>query len=176
MSRVISFRDLRLIEGLTKYNEIELLHPDRDDEINKNLEELGFSTNFGVVYVPSKHRDLQGNVGVGFQAVGEIATQSEYLHSSLCPLIERILAASKCDMSLAREMAAMLGSSVNISAQDGIEPVDDEEEFPNEYIEEDYDSVREQIAALAAIRDTIRGSIYNEYGNIRLPEEYKGVK
>lgn len=173
MSRTISFRDLRLIDALKKYNEIELLHPDRDDEVNAFLKVLGFNVNLGVLYVPSKHRDLQGNIGLGFSAVGEISAYSDYLNSPMCPLVERILAASKRDMSLAREMAAMLGSSVNIMAQtdDGFD--DEGEEFPEEWIEPDYDEVSIQIKLLENLRETIRGSHLNDYGNLKTPEEYK---
>lgn len=174
MSRVISFRDLRLVNPLMNFNEIELLHPAFDAYINGVLEQLGFDTTVGVLYVPNKHRDLQGKVAVGFRAVGQINPYSAYIDSSLCTLVERLVAASKKDMSLAKEMAAMMGNSVNIMVQDGVE-YEPDEEFPAELIESDYDDVAAQIAALEAIRDAIRGPSHNDYGNIKTPDEYQNA-
>lgn len=176
MSRVISFRDLRICPGLQHFNEIELLHPSKDALVNWHLEKLGFNTNRGVVYVPNKHRDMQGNVAVGFRAVGEIDSSSPYMSSSLCSLIERILAAAQHDISLAKEMSMMLGNSINFAAQGNEEPFEeDEDEFPEELQEPDFEDVGAQIKSLEAIRDTIRGPYLNDYGNIKTPQEYQNV-
>lgn len=176
MSRVVSFRDLRLIDELAQYNEIELLHPSMDDTMNKYLEQLGFNTSAGVLYVPNKHRDMQGNVAVGFMAVGQISNNREFLASPLCTLIERLIAAAQKDPSLAREMASMMGSAVNFMAMEGVESLfDEEEEFPSEWVEPDYEDVSAQLKMLENLRDEIRGPCYNEYGNVKTPEEYKNV-
>lgn len=171
---MLSFRDLRRIDELAPFNEIELLHPSKDAVVNKYLEELGFNTDVGVLYIPNKHRDLQNKVAVGFRAVGEIRAYSEYNDSPLCTTVERILAAAKTDPSLAREMSLMLGSYVSLTMQDGIE-YEDDEEFSPELIEDDYSDVAAEIQALCTIRDSIRGSFLNDYGNIKTPEEYQNV-
>ena len=172
MSRVISFRDLRLINALGKYNEIELLHPDRDAEMNFYLSELGFDTRRAILYVPSNHRDMQGNTGIGFRAEGEIDADSPYLDSPLCTLIERILAAAKTDLSLAKEMSMMLGNSINFAVQNSEDVLDDDTEFDEELVEPDYDETSAQLKFLESVRDQLRGDYMNDYGNIKTPEEY----
>lgn len=175
MSRVISFRDLLLIEELNKYNEIELLHPSMDETVGKYLGQLGFDTDYGILYVPNKHRDMKGNVAVGFRAVGEISCNREFINSPLCSTIERIIAASYQDPSLAQELSIMHGNSINFAALHSPDVIDENDEFPLEYIEEDYEEVLQQLKTLTDIRDTIRGTYLNEYGNIKTLAEYAEV-
>lgn len=162
MSRVFSFRDLRLIPELSKYSEIELLHPILDPTVNAFLEVLGFDLNYPVVYEPSKHRDMQGKVAVGFRAVGEISLKRAFINSPLCSVDERLIAASKQDMSLTRELAQLAGRGSTFAA--GENRLVSSEDFPPELIEADYDDVTSQIAQLEAIRDHIRGEERTESG------------
>lgn len=169
MSRVFSFRDLKLIPELAPFNEIELLHPKMDALVNKYLSQLGFNLNQSVLYVPALHRDMQGNVGIGFRAVGSITTSRDFLNSRLCSPIERLIAASTYDMSLTKELSKLMGSSVSLfSRADGEDP-----EFPEELVEPDHEDVQKQVAFLETLRDEIRGSPYNEYGALKTPDEYK---
>lgn len=167
MSRVMSFRDLQLIPELGQYNEIELLHPSMDEVMKNYLGQLGFDTDFGVLYVPNKHRDMQGKVAVGFRAVGEISINRSFVNSSLCSVDERIIAAGVTDMSLAIEMSKMMGNSVAFMAIDAA-VYEDDDEFPPELIEPDYLEVLAELEMLVAIRDTIRGSFMDEYGNVKV--------
>jgi hypothetical protein len=171
MSKVLSFRDLLLLDELKGYNEIQLLHPSMDATVNKYLAEIGFDVDYGILYVPNKHRDMQGNVGVGFRAVGEISINRSFINSPACSPIERIIAASYQDPSLARELASMLGSSVNFKMEQEAE-LEPDEEFPPELIEPDYEEVKAQIKMLETIRDQIRGPFINDYGNVKTAEEY----
>jgi len=170
----MSFRDLKLIDELAKYNEIELLRPEMDDLVNGFLVQLGFDLSEGVLYVPNKHRDLQNNVAVGFRAVGRISLSREYLTSSMATAVDRLIAAQYTDPSLARELASMMGTGASFmaeSSRDGL--YDEDEEYPNDWIEEDRDDVDNEIKSLEAIRDGLRGPYLNEYGNIKTPAEYK---
>lgn len=171
MSRVISFRDLRLIPALAQYNEVELLHPSMDGIVNECLEQLGFNTSAGVEYIPNNHRDMQGNTGVGFRAVGTMDTAAAFLGTSMATMEDRILAAFFKDPSLAREMAQMLNASVAFG--DEVRMFEDEEEFPEELMEPDYEEVSEELKKLEALRDSIRGPMYNESGAPKTPQEYK---
>lgn len=173
MSRVISFRDLRLIPELSQFNEIELLHPVNDGRVAKYLEQLGFNTSAPVEYLPSKHRDIQGNVAVGFRAVGVIDTSSTFLGSHMATMEDRIMATFFKDPSLARELAQMLNTGINFS-DDAL--FDDEgEEFPEELIEPDFEEKAAEIKALEDLRDTIRGPMYNEAGAVKTYVEYAKV-
>jgi hypothetical protein len=172
MSRVISFRDLRIIPELSQYNEIELLHPSNDKMVAKYLEVLGFNTNAPVQYIPNKHRDVQGNVGVGFRAVGTIAVESEFLKSHMATMEDRIMATFFKDPSLARELAQMLNTGISFVDVDDVLPEDEQEEFPEEHIEPDYEEVSAELKTLEVLRDSIRGPMMNESGAPKTYGEY----
>lgn len=172
MSRVMSFRDLQLIPELSAYTEIELLYIERDALVNKYLAQLGFNVNKPVLYVPNKHRDIQGGVGIGYRAVGEISNDRVFLNSRLCSTIERLLAASVEDISLTKELSKLMGNSA-IFRSDRMDGED--EEFPDCLIEPDYEQVKAEILNLEMVRDEIRGDKYNEYGNLKTAREYAGL-
>lgn len=172
MSRVISFRDLRVIPELAQYNEIELLHPSNDKMMAKYLEVLGFNTDAPVQYIPNKHRDVQGNVGVGFRAVGTIAVDSEFLGSHMATMEDRIMATFFKDPSLARELAQMLNTGISFIDADDALSEDDQDEFPEEHIEPDYEEVSAELKALEILRDSVRGSMMNESGAPKTYAEY----
>lgn len=169
MSRVFSFRDLLRIPALSEYNEIQLLHPEMDMTVNIFLRQLGFDLNHAILYVPAQHRDLSGKVAIGFRAVGEISDNREFLTSRLCTITERLVAAARKDPSLCRELCQMMGNSINLS--DGDSPGDGET-YPDELVEETFDSVATEIRNLENIRDTIRGTPYDEAGALKLPGAY----
>lgn len=169
MSRIFSFRDLQLIPALSKFNEIELLQISNDALVNSYLRQLGFNVTRAILYVPAKHRDLQGNVGVGFRAVGEIRRDRGFLTSPLCTATERLIAASYYDMSLTKEIAKLLGNSVDLRSDVGDE---EDSNLTTELIEPDYKEVTLEILTLEKIRDRIRGTPYNDAGALKTPEEY----
>lgn len=170
MSRVFSFRDLGRAPNLKGLNETELLSPKWDEEVNKVLAAVGFDINAPILYVPSQHRDLAGKVAVGFRAVGEISSDTSYLNSRMCPLIERLIWAAQKDPSLAKELSRMMGHSVNL---DNDEALEESLDFPEADVEPDYELIQEQIEVLTFLRDQIRGIPYNEQGNLKTPAEYK---
>lgn len=169
MSRVISFRDLQRIPFLSSYSEVELLQVSMDAKVNLALGQLGFNLDAPILYVPVKHRDMAGGVGVGYRAVGEINNDKAYLDSPVCPQIERLIWASRQDMSLARLLARMMGHSINLSDDSGAE----EDPFiGEEYLEPDCEEVTAEIRILENLRDELRGSPYNEFGALKTPKEY----
>lgn len=170
MSRVFSFRDLQRIPALSGLTEFQLLSIEYDDLVNQHLAELGFDITKAILYVPAKHRDLSGKVAVGYRAVGDISQDRTYLNSSMCLPIERLIAASKTDMSLTRELAKLMGSNVDLR-DDGV--VEEPEDFPEELCESDADNVAYEILILENMRDQVRGSPYNEQGALKTPQEYK---
>lgn len=167
MARVFSFRDLKLIPELSKYNEVELLHPVLDTRVNKYLAQLGFNMNAPIEYIPAKHRDIQGKVAVGFRAVGEITQDREFINSHLCSVTERMMAAHQQDPGLAKEMASLMGSSCSFVSQ--FHPEEEDMHFPAELVERDCDDVGNQIRELEAIRDAIRGVRREEDGSLCRP-------
>lgn len=175
MSKVLSFRDLLLCEELAHIkNEIELLHTANDDIVEDVLRKVGFDTDYPVLYVPSKHRDMQNKVAVGFMAVGEISLNRNFINSPMCSVEERIVAAGYQDRSRAVEMQRLTGGRVSatILATDD-DRIGDENEYAPDLIEPDYEEVAKQIKQLEEIRDAIRGDKYNEAGDLKTFAEYK---
>lgn len=172
MSRVMGFRDLRIIPELAQYNEVELLHPSMDAVMNKYLEQLGFNTNAPIEYIPNNYRDMQGKTGVGFRAVGTINADSAYLRSPLASMEDRITATYYKDPTLAKELAMMMNTGISFVdvevTQDG-----DEDDFPEELVEPTYEDVAAELKRLEDLRDAIRGPVYNESGAPKTPAEYK---
>ena len=113
MNRVLSFRDLRLITELSHYSELDLLRPENDSMVMGYLAKLGFDVDFGVVYEPTKHRDMQGNVGVGFRAIGELDINRNVVNSYLCSMEDRLCVAAYLDPTFIMEIAPMLGSRID---------------------------------------------------------------
>lgn len=170
MSRVLSFRDLKRVPTLSGLNELDMLQLANDGKINSILGQLGFNIKAPILYEPSIHRDMSGHVEMGYRAVGEINNDSEYLNSKICPIIERLIWAARKDMELAREICRLMGHSVNLATDDAIE---EDNGFPDEDIEPDYEIKSQQIALLVSVRDAVRGDPYNEYGNLKTPNEYQ---
>lgn len=169
-SRVFSFSDLRLIPELSIYSELALLYPQRDPLVNKYLGKLGFDITQAIQYIPAKHRNMQGKVVIGYRAVGIISQDREFINSPLCSTIERLIAASRSDMSLTRELAKLMGSNVQLKDDDAMEV---DENYPEEWLEPDHEEVFKRIQTLEQIRDRIRGSQYNVYGALKKPYEYQ---
>lgn len=174
MSRVISFRDLMVCSQLSHIkNEVELLSIANDDLVSSILDKIGFDVDYPILYVPSKHRDMQNKVAVGFMVVGEISLNRSFVNSFLCSATERMIAACYTDPTLTKELSRLSGNRVNYQAmlQDGVEGEGDE--LPEDMLEPDRHVVAAQIAQLIEIRDAIRGNYYNEAGDIKTFAEYK---
>jgi hypothetical protein len=174
MSRTVSFRDLMVCTKLAHIkNEIELLSTENDAVMADILGQVGFDTEYPITYVPVKHRDMQNKVAVGFMAVGDISINRSFINSYLCSTVERMIAASYVDPSLTRELGSLMGHHVNYRSL-----LDDDaewsgEELPDEMLEPDRREVAALIKSLAELRDTIRGSMYNESGDLKTFEEYR---
>lgn len=174
--RTCSFRDLLVCEELSHIkNEISLLHPSNDGVMERILGAIGFDVAYPIAYIPSKHRDMQGKVAVGYVAVGEISCNRNFINGKLSTTEDRIIAAGYQDISLARELASLSGQSRSFAEFVEVEAADEESvnyDSANE-VEPDYTFVESQIKQLAEIRDTIRGSMYNSWGEVKTLAEYK---
>lgn len=173
MSRVASFRDIKyalvsLGKAPASLTEKEMLDPYWDDEINAVLASIGFDMRQAIDYVPNLHRDIQGNVGMGYRAVGTVTTDPSWLKHPLCDMVEAIIFEYRRDPGLARDMAAMSGSYFDLTegAGDHFEPSE------NEYIEPDHKKHEDEIQRLVNQRDKIRGNRYNEDGSLKTPADW----
>lgn len=175
--RNISLRDLKLADSLAHLNEVEMIHPSNDALVNSVLESIGFNTKQGVQYVASLHRDMQGKAAVGFQAIGEYNVDPKY--RGFIDTIDRVIVAGLTDISLAKDMAELMGKRYNYKNQDeedvkknkkpndpryysdsellemGYTSGDEEDEY--EETEPDCELITSQINALNEIKIAVRG-------------------
>lgn len=169
MSRVFSFRDLKLIPELSHLTEYQMVRLENDALVNKALSLLGFSLRNPIFYVPCLHRDLQGKTAVGFRATGTLNNDMAYIESQLCPQIERLIHSARRDASLASELARMIGHSVNLDDDYASDPVTVFEEAD---VDPDYLKNAALIRDMEVYRDKVRGWPYNGVGSLKLPHEY----
>jgi hypothetical protein len=169
----ISFRDLRLCTPFVGMSEIQMLTLENDDNMAWALDQIGFDIEYPISYVPLKHRDMQGKVGLGFMCVGEINMNSSYVESSLCTLAERMIVAAYTDPSLTKELSNLMGMRVNFRSllENGTDS--SREDLPDEMLEPDRELVGFQIEELERLRDHIRGSMLNDRGEAKTFAEYK---
>jgi hypothetical protein len=106
--RATSLRDILLaFRPGTFPNEVTMIHPDNDAAIATVLEQIGYDINKEWEYVPSKHRDMQGVVAIGFMVVGEYSREDKHRH--FLDANDRIILAGQDDASLGKELAGMAG-------------------------------------------------------------------
>jgi hypothetical protein len=156
-------------------NEIELLDIKNDGIMSDILSKIGFDVEYPIQYVPVKHRDMQNNVAVGFMAIGDISINRAFINSFMCSTIERMIAASYRDPSLTRELGSLMGHHVNYRSLLDDDADFDGEELPDDMLEPDRHEVAAQIKMLSELRDSIRGSQYNEAGDLKCYGEYGNV-
>jgi hypothetical protein len=173
MSRTVSFRDLQLCTAFAGMNEIAMLRIENDAAMAEVLSQIGFDVEYPITYVPSKHRDMQNKVGVGYMCVGDISINRKFVNSYLCSTVERMIAASYSDPSLTRELGALMGHHVNYRSLLEDDAEWGGEELPEDMLEPDRREVAALIQSLAELRDSIRGSQYNESGDLKCYEEYR---
>jgi hypothetical protein len=154
-------------------NEIELLSIENDDAVGAVLEQIGFDLEYPVSYIPAKHRNMQGKVVIGFLAVGEINMNRSFINSRLCTLTERMIAAAYTDPSLTRELGNLMGMRANFRTLLDNGNAVSNENLPEDMLEPDRDIVLQQLKDLEAVRDAIRGPLYNDRGEAKTYAEYK---
>ena len=86
----------------------------------------------------------------------------EYLHSPMCDIVERIIAAGELDMSLATEMAEMMNKTINFNS---INEVDDDDCYVDMdlEIEEGYLENMALISTLNQVFLDLRGTSHIQY-------------
>lgn len=156
------------------YNEIELLSIERDDDVHKVLDQLGFDCDYPISYFAAKHRDLTGHVDIGFMVCGEVQCNRKHLTSVFADLTDVLVVSAYSDPSLTKELANLSGLSRSYdNNQESDDYGDEQQAMPANQLEEDWEEVEKQISQLEDIRDMLRGNMYNESGALKTPDEYK---
>ena len=172
--RCLSLRDIKLHPKLVGLNEVQCIHPEMDVVMEQVLEELGYDVEYPVIYQASNHRDMQGKVAIGFQAIGELIINRNVVNSGMYDLFEVIATTGYSDLSLTQELAKLQNTSMKYT-----DFIDEEtggalapEDFPECLKEPDEEFILIQIKQLNDIRDALRGNMYKEDGSLKCFEDY----
>lgn len=163
MEKTISVTDLKLIPELSHLRMLDFIDPKNDLLIAPYLRVLGFDLDYPIEYIPSQHRNLQGQKVIAYQIAGCVECNENFLSSSLATVEDRIIAAGYRDQGLARDMASSLSSSRDYVGEG------DTEAFVSEPDEAD---VTEQIQILQNLVDQVRPNMYKEGGSLKTLAEY----
>lgn len=160
----ISVTDLMLIPELAHLRTFDFIDAANTELIAPFLRIIGFDLDYPVQFVASQHRNLQGQVVVSYQLVGEVECNEAFLKSEWATSEDRMIAAGYRDIGLAQELAnAMtLGMNYGSSDADG-EPVDG---FPTDLTCPDEAVIAAQIKQLNDILLTVRGNPYKQNGSL----------
>lgn len=174
MDKCISFTDLKLISQLSHMSEIEMLSIENDNIMLYYLDKLGVDVQYPTMYLPSRHRNMQGKVVVGFRACGEIQHNRAFTKSDYCLPMERVAITGQYDRSLTQELASLSGTTLNHDAFHE-DQIDDSANDPylDEYVEASWKATEREIKVLEELRDFIRGPLYNEAGSPKSRDEYQ---
>lgn len=158
MSKSIGARDVLQVPSLAHLTEIAILHPSQDKLVAPVIHALGIDTDFPVEIHANKYRDMNGKVAIGYRFVGHLRIDRGYINSGFADTIERVAATGYSDPSLTRELAEMMGQTVDFkSFHEGETEELSEEEFPVSMMEEDYASSEDLITTLNVIVNRVRG-------------------
>jgi hypothetical protein len=106
--RATSLRDLMVAECLAHIpSEAMLVSPENDKLVASVLEQIGYDVKQKWEYIPSRHRDMQNKIDVGYMVVGEFSRDPKYRH--FLDTTDRIICAGATDASMAVEMSNLLG-------------------------------------------------------------------
>lgn len=158
MIKAVGFRDVLFVLenfGYEKITERELLNPAWDEKVKSILWDLGIDTRFEFNVRANNYRDLNDKSGVGFRYVGEMRQDKAWTSGKGCSFMERISIISDTDSGFARELAEMVGSSVDFTE----EALVHEENLPKADIEETYETEALQIEVLNQMVEEVRGKI-----------------
>lgn len=148
--RSLSFRDLMFIPALAKIPEAELISPRFDKMLLPIFREWGFDTKKPISYFAAKHKDLQGTVGVGFIAAGELNRKAHwYINHPVCHPIEKMMASNS--MAAIEFISKLLSQSKS--------PITSRHPYPPTSYEADYLEVSEEIARLTENLRQLRGDM-----------------
>jgi len=156
----ISVTDLKLIPELSHLRMIDFINPANDMLIAPYLKMLGFDLDYPIEYVPSQHRNLQGDVVIAYRIVGDVECNDSFLSGPFATAEDRMMSRGYQDISLANDMAKHL-----TSGRDYGEEGHSEKGFPPELVMENEQVVLDQIQVLKELLIAVRGNPFKQDGS-----------
>lgn len=171
-SKTISMRDLLKVSWLSHCNEVMLLDPEMDEDVNRALATVGFDTEYPLEYFAAQHRDMSGRVAIGYMIAGEVQCNRAHLTSKYATLEDVLIASAYLDTSLTEELGKLRGLSRtydnNLSLED-----DFERNYPKELVQLNWNDIERQIYELNELCVHIRGPKHSDSGGLKTTQEYK---
>lgn len=171
--KTISVTDLKLIDGLSHLNYMEMIHPDNDPLVHSYLKMMGFDVEEGVEYRAYQHRNLQGKVVVNYVLAADMLLDRVSLTSPFSTYEDRLIAASIYDRSLYETLHELGNTSPTYGSTALDENVHNKDEHV--YSEEELEVMR-QIAQLEDLLYYIRGNQFNPDGSVKSLEDYRSPR
>ena len=169
MSRTISVSDFLLISEFKGMRELDLIKPENDERVLFYLEQLGFDTDYTIYYKPNKHRNMRGEILVGYRIIGEINCNRKFFNQNLYTLEEIVAATSYTDLSLTRELCNLTGKDLDYKAfyDAGVMNEQSHKKLNDGEVMDDWRMIESQIVALEDVLTYVRGEQYKADGSIR---------
>lgn len=170
--KAISFSDIKRASWLQGFSEVDMLSIENDEKVNRVLDALGVDCEYGISYYAAQHRNLAGDVLVGYLAAGEIQINRNHLTSPFADLTDILAASAYTDLSLTFELGELSGKQ---HCYESLLSLDDDTEkgFPKELVEPSCEQIGEQIRSMNELCESIRGASHNSAGAVKTPEEYQ---
>lgn len=169
---------MQLISEFKDKTEFDLIRIENDDTLQRYLYLLGMDVpDFPMMFVPNKHRNLQGKVVTGYRVCGEIRCDATFRNSYMAGITERLVISSYFDPTLMSDIAELSYKvrdfSEYLNDSDSIDFDESRALFEADQLEPDYQQEEAKIQELQDILDSIRGGCYNSSGALKTAQEYK---
>ena len=169
----ISATDLILFPELSHLRMLDVIDPKNTELISPFLKLIGIDLDYPVQFIPSQHRNVQGQTVIAYMIVGELECNESFLSSEWATTEDRIIAAGYKDLGKAQDMARALTTARDYDS--GVV-----EGFPPDLVNPDEDVISMQIKVLTDLLLLVRGSPFKqdgsrftlaEHGTVEIPEK-----
>lgn len=157
----VSVTDLKLIPELAHLRPLDFIDPKNDALIAPFLKVLGFDLDYPIQYIPSQHRNMQGQVVIAYRIVGEVECNESFLTSSFATTEDKIIARGYKDLGVAQDMAGQMTTGRDYGGDEG----QSEKGFPPELTNDNEDEIATQIHMLDIALAIARGNPFKQDGS-----------
>ena len=165
--KIYSVTDLMLIPELSHLRQLDFIDPANTELLKPFLKILGYDLDYPIQFIPSRHRNLQGQVVISYQIVGDIECNESFLNSVWCTSEDRMIVAGYNDLTISEDMAA---------AMTACRPYGDtgahDDGFPLDQCEPDEKETLDQIKQLEELLLQIRGNPYRKDGSMATLDQF----
>lgn len=168
---VLSCSDLLKLGDFAGMNEVSLIHPKNDEKVLNHARTAGLDVTGGYAYEASQHKNMFGEVVVGYRLIGELRGDAAFRSNPFCTSEVRTLSHLRKDVSLTQEMVKLSGGGFSYG-KNAEEDVETEREYETMY-EENWQALEREIAMLNQLAFDIRGSSYGANGGLKTFYEYQ---